>query len=348
MSYLETRSDKDPPRAVSPWLAFMASPDSHSAPTRISTADPMIRSFSLESENMSRDSRSCSLDDNGSISKGSRSCSMEESESLSNKSFSDGEAEVKDTPQSEDINGFSTGDDCHGGPELSTSTGVSSEEEEVDCEPLYRTQRLEKISRSITIPSDPGLRAPGLRPPGLRAPGLRTPDMRRRTLPAMMVTSYSGGSEEDEEEEEEEEEDIKESPSSLHGASLRSGFRRRGQRRRKNYVRKNQSVTLPYRPYSAGHRSDRPSVIITADPHESSGTNLNKNFSRSTGHLISDEETTEPPKSPRSKHLLGDLGASPSPRRRSSLLVAISGMLSKSQTNLVDIGEDSEPSKVFF
>ena len=409
MSFLDARSDRQPDRAVSPWLAFAASPDSlHNCPIRTAATlsnDSIRRTSSVDSDHVisTRYSRSCSLDDNGSVSIiGPSGCTVKECES--SRCYSEGEDHElmehlhqhlfpresslpcrdpglhhreSHIPLSREES--STTNVTFSSPEeydeeerdgfTETSTGISSEEEEAlgvmrsnkplsYSSPTFNgTQRLEEMSRSQTIPPDPCMD-----PLRLLAPGIsmcKSPDMRRRTLPAMLVTSYSGDSEDDEEVEEDQEEQHQgiNKTASLHGSSLRSGFRRRGQRRRKNLSRKSQSAATlparPTRPNSAGNRSNRPSVVITAEPTENInllGSNLNKNLSRSMGNLASDDEATElePPKSPVPKHMLGDMGISPSPRRRSSLLVAISGMLSKSQNNLDDIGEDAENSKVIW
>ena len=183
--------------------------------------------------------------------------------------------------------------------------------------------RLEELTRSMTHPSasneDPLRKVAELQ------------DNRRMTLPAMMVTPYSGTSSSSSE-------DVA-VPGTLPN---RTGFRRRARRRKmnsRNSVPCGIPLTRPERPLSAGHKADTLDTLSA----------LPRAMSRSTGNLLEEDDPVY--KSPSSfmtkspQHSITQ-SVSPSPRRRSSLLVALSGMLSKSQSNLLDVGEEVLPIKV--
>ena len=189
--------------------------------------------------------------------------------------------------------------------------------------------RLEEMTRSMTHPTTTERMSD-------------VQENRRMTLPAMMVTPYSGASSS--------ESSSSEEVSRPGNQTLpnRTGFRRQARRRKmnsRNSVPCGISHNRPDRPLSAGHKA------MTLGPINT----MPRNVSRSTGNLLEETEpvyqsptnyltkrdplTMAPPLSMRQS-------ISPTPRRRSSLLVALSGMLSKSQSNLLDVGEEVFPIKV--
>ena len=189
--------------------------------------------------------------------------------------------------------------------------------------------RLEEMTRSMTHPSDSSTDP-------LKMGDLQ--ENRRMTLPAMLVTPYSGCSS---------------SSSSSEDVTMvgtlpnRTGFRRRARRRKmnsRNSVPCAIPLIRPERPLSAGAKGGTLTI-----------TTLPRNLSRSTGNLLEESEDAvyqsptnylsrrDPLIAPRQNITQS---VSPSPRRRSSLLVALSGMLSKSQSNLLDVGEEVLPIKV--
>lgn len=154
-------------------------------------------------------------------------------------------------------------------------------------------------------------------PPRASPPAPRPPaDLRMMTLPAMLVTSHSDHSDTDTTDDE----DLTLRQSSL---QQRTGFRRRGQRRK---------VSTP-RVHSM------PSFNAISVEHNHTYTtlpNMHQFLSRSD-----EEPTLARGPSPFMKPPVAPVAAvSPGARRRSSLMLALSGILSKSQSNLLDVEEE--------
>ena len=199
----------------------------------------------------------------------------------------------------------------------------SDEEEDPVLSLKGSVNRIEEMTRSMTHPIVTTTTDP------------LGQENRRMTLPAMMVTPYSGASSSSSSSSE----DV-----TVKGGTLpnRTGFRRRARRRKmnsRNSIPASIPLTRPNRPLSAGNKAATLDTL--------SALPFSRGISRSTGNLLEDTDPvyTSPVGFNRKRDPLAPPNSiiqsvSPSPRRRSSLLVALSGMLSKSQSNLLDVGEE--------